>query len=238
MKNYLSTREQISKIISAFAMILVMVAIAYYYLINLTSDLRWVMMCGYLFLAIPATFVLLHGISAKRPDVSLLSIGFVVLGVLGFVAKLFHGVNELTLYSYFYAAAYSISTIFVFSFADKIAFGKRLLSKWWFVVVMLVFGVVPTVLLYTMPDNTASLLIIIRNGAYILVNILAFAVGVLCILKKKELNFSWAYTIYAFLTATAYVFQFFGKVSWYNVFLMLAVVASPYVLMFAVKSKE
>ena len=133
MKNYLSNKNEISRVNMIFAMIQLMVAISSYYLINLTTDKIWVVMCGYLFLASPAIVTLMHGIFAKRGDIVLLSIGFVVLGVLGFVSKLMHGLNLLTPYSYLFAVTYALSTCFVFSFADKVAFGMRMLSKWWFV---------------------------------------------------------------------------------------------------------
>lgn len=238
MKNYLSNRNEISKVNMIFAMIQLMVAISYYYLINLTTDKIWVMMCGYFFLAIPAAITLIHGISAKRGDIVLLSIGFVVLGCVGFVSKLMHGLNMLTPYSYLFAATYSVSACFIFAFADKVTLGERMLSKWWFAVLMIVLSIVPTVLVYVLPENTVSLLMVVRNAVYILIYVVALALGVYGIIAKKEVAFSWAYTVYALFMSTAYIFQIFGSVAWYNTFLMLAVVTAPYVLMTAVKCKE
>ena len=238
MKNFLSNRDEIARINTIFAMIMVMVGIAYYYLINLTTDLIWVTMCGFLFVAIPALFTLFHGAITKRGDIMLLSVGFLLLGVLGFSAKLLHGIGQMTWYSYLYAAAYALSGIFVFALADKVAFGKRLLAKWWFIIIMVVVSIVPTVLLYVLPDNMVSLLILIENIINAVVFLVALALGIYCIVKNKEKAFSWAYTIFAFLTAVAYIFQLFNAVRWYNVFLILAMISVPYVLMYGVKVKE
>ncbi len=238
MKSFLLNKDEIARINTIFAMIMVMVGVAYYYLINLTTELIWVLMCGFLFIAIPSLFTLFHGAVSKRGDIVLLSIEFLLLGVLGFAAKLLHGIGQLTLYSYLYAAAYAFSSFFVFSFADKIAFGKRLLSKWWFILIMLVVSIVPAVLLYVLPDNMVSLFILIKNIVNVVIFLAALAFGILGIVKSKNKAFSWAYASYAFLTAVAYVFQLFTAVRWYNLFLMLALIAVPYVLMYAVKSKE
>lgn len=238
MKNYFSNRNEMAKISTIFAMILAMVAISYYYLINLTTDLKWVMMCGYFFVAIPALFTMIHGIVAKRYGVLLLGVEFILLGIFGFVAKLLHGINSLSLYNYFYTAAYALSTVFVFSFADTAAFGKNLLSKWWFAVIMAVVVIGTSVSVYFVPENMVDIMITVKNAMYILVNALALALGIVCVIKSKNNSFWWAYSIYLLFVVIAYVFQLFYFVKWYNLFLMLAVVSIPYVLMFAIKYKE
>ena len=240
MNNYFSNKNEISRVNVIFAMILIMAGIAYYYLINLASDLRWVMMCGYFFLAIPALFTLVHGVVAKRCNIVLLGAEFLLLGVLGFVGKLLHGLNLLTEYIYFYNAAYAFSAILVFSFADKLFFGKKLIAKWWFALIMVIICVLPSVLVYVMPEETVSALMLVKNIAFIVVNLAAFALGVTLIVKKNNTGFAWAYTIYTFLTCAAYVFQLLGSsnVRWYNLFLMLALVSAPYVMMTAVKCNE
>ena len=123
---------------------------------------------------------------------------------------------------------------------EIIAFGKTMLKKWWFAVVMVVVSVAPTVLLYTLPENSVSILIIIKNAISILLFLVAFAMGVYCIVRKKETSFSYAYTIYSFLIAVAYIFQLIGggAVRWYNLFLMLGMIAIPYVMLYAVQTKE
>lgn len=240
MKNFLSNRDEVSKINTIFAMILVMVGIAYYYLINLTSDLIWVVMCGFAFIAIPAFFTILHGIFTKRKDVTLLALGVLLLGILGFASKLLHGIGQLTWYSYLYATAYALSGIFVFSMADKVAFGKTLLTKWWFIVAMAVLNIVPAILLYVIPENFVSSLIMIENIINILMYLAALGLGVYCIIKKKEPAFSYTYAIYTFLMTVAYICQIIGAgaIRWYNLFLMLGLVAIPYVLIYAVRCKE
>ena len=240
MKKFISNKADISKINAVFAMILVMVGIAYYYLINLTTDLVWVVMCGFLFVAIPALFTLLHGAFAKRGDIVLMSIGFFMLGVLGFVAKLLHGIGQLTWYSYLYAATYALSGVFVYSMIDKVAFNKRMLSKWWFAILMIVVSVVPTVLIYVLPENLINVMLIVRNVVNILMFVVALALGVYCIIKNKGKAFSYAYSIYSGLIAVAYIFQMIGTTSirWYNLFLMLGMIVIPYVLLYAVQCKE
>ncbi len=238
MKNYFSSREETARISTIFAMVLAMVAIAYYYLINLATDLRWVMMCGYFFVAIPAAFTLVHGIVAKRLGVVLLGAEFVLLGILGFVAKLLHGINELTFYNYFYATAYALVTIFAFSFADRVAFGKNFLAKWWVALLAVVVIGGLSLSVFVVPDVMVNTMILARNIAFIVVYALAMALGIVFIVKSKNNSFWWAYAVYAFLSLVAYAFQIFYLVRWYNLFLMLAVVSVPYVLMFAVKCEE
>ena len=240
MKNFISNRDEISKINTVFAMILVMVGIAYYYLINLTTDLIWVVMCGFMFIAIPALFTLLHGAFSKRGDITLLAIGYLLLGVLGFAAKLCHGIGQLTWYSYLYAATYALSGVFVFAMADKVAFGKRLLAKWWFALLMVLVSIVPTALLYVLPENIVSVIIIVENVINILLFATALSLGIYCIVKNKEKAFSYTYAIYAFLMMVAYVFQLIGAtfIRWYNLFLMLGMIAIPFVLLYAVRTKE
>ena len=240
MKSFISNRDDISKINTVFAMILVMVGIAYYYLINLTTDLIWVVMCGFIFVAIPALFTLFHGIFSKRGDITLVAIGYLLLGIFGFAAKLCHGIGQLTWYSYLYSATYALSGVFVFAMADKVAFGKRLLAKWWFALIMVILSVVPAVLLYILPDDMVATFMIIENIINILLFLAALALGVYCIITKKETAFSYTYTIYAFLMTVAYVFQLIGArfIRWYNLFLMLGMIAIPYVLLYAVRCKE
>lgn len=238
MKNFLLDKSEISRINTIFAMIMVMVGISYYYLINLTTDLIWVVMCGYVFMVVPSLFTLMHGVASKRGDIVLLSTEFLILAILGFCAKLLHGVGQLTWYSYLYAAAYALSGVFVFSFIDKVAFGKRMMSKWWFALLMVIISILPAVLLYVLPDNLVSLFILAKNIVNFVLFLVATALGVYCIIKKKCTAFSWAYAVYAFMIFVAYAFQLFNLVRWYNLFLMLGLVAAPYVLLYGVKCKE
>lgn len=238
MKNFISNRDEIARINTIFAMILVMVGIAYYYLINLTTDLIWVVMCGFFFVAVPALFTLLHGTIAKRGDITLLGAEFLLLGVLGFAGKLLHGVGELTMYSYLYAAAYALSGMFAFAVADKVAFGKRLYTKIWFVIIMVLVSVVPTVLLYVLPENMVNSLILIEKIVNAVLFVAIFALGIYCIIKNKEKAFAWAYTSYGFFMAVAYILQLFNLVRWYNLFLMFALISAPYVMLYGVKTKE
>ncbi|MBQ2897560.1 MAG: hypothetical protein IJE46_04460 [Clostridia bacterium] len=238
MKKYLSDRNEIARINTIFAMVLAMVAISYYYLINLATDLKWVMMCGYFFATIPAFFSLLHGMVTKRCDIILLSTEFLILGVLGFVAKILHGLNVLTLYNYFFSAAYALSTVFVFSFADRVAFGKRFLSKWWIAIFLIILPIGATASLYFVPENLVNVVINVKNIIYLVICLFALAVGAFCLIKKRDTYFSWAYSIYVFFTLVAYIFQAFYQVRWYNLFLMFAVVSIPYVITSAVKCKE
>ena len=238
MKSFFSNRNEIAKINTIFAMILVMVGISYYYLINLTTDLVWVTMCGFLFVAIPALFTLVHGAFAKRGDIVLLGTEFLILGVLGFVGKLLQGIGEFTIYSYLSAAAYAFSGAFVFSLADKVAFGKRMFAKIWFIAIMIIVSVVPTVLLYVLPENLVSTLILVEMIVNIIMFVAVLALGVYCIVKNKEKAFAWAYASYGFLMTTAYILQLLGEVRWYNLFLMLALISVPYIMLYGVKVKE
>lgn len=238
MKNYLSNKNEIARIGVIFAMIMALVAISYYYLINLTSDLRWVMMCGYFFVSIPAFFTLVHGAVVKRFDLFLLGLEFVLLGIFGFVAKLLHGIDSLVYYNYFFAAAYALSTTLVFSFADKAAFGKNLFAKWWFAVIMIAVIIGISVSVFVLPEAMVDMLILAKNIVYLFVNVLALALGVTFVIKTKNNSFWWAYSIYALFLVAAYAFQLFFLVKWYNLFLMLSVVSVPYVLMYAVRYEE
>jgi len=238
MKNFISSKDEIARVNTVFAMILVMVGIAYYYLFNLTTELVWVVMCGFAFVAISSLFTLLYGAASKRTNIVFLAVEFLLLGVLGFAAKLLQGIGQFTMYSYLYAAAYALSGVFVFANIDKVAFGKNLLTKWWFVVIMFVLSIVPTVLLYVLPEYLVNLLIIIENVINAVIYLCAFVLGVYCIIKGKNKLFSWTYTVYAFLITIAYVFQLFSAVRWFNLFLMLGLIAVPFILMNGVKTAE
>ena len=169
-----------------------------------------------------------------------MSTEFIVLGALGFVAKFLHGIGQLTWYTYLYSAAYALSGVFVFSMIDKVAFGKRMLAKWWFAAIMIIVSAVPAILLYVLPENLVSVLIVVENVINILVFLAALAIGIYCIVKNKEKVFAYTYSIYALFMTVAYIFQIISAsgIRWYNLFLMLALVVAPYVLLFAVKCEE
>lgn len=208
MKDFFQDKHKMTSFTTIAGLLIIMAGISYYYLQFDSESIRWVLLFSNLFLAVSGIGVLLHGTFTKDIDVLLLGVEFTILGLVSFAAKLFSILNLSTVGTILDLSAVALSTVFLFSVIDRLTFQKRLISKWWFVVIMVVLAVIPTVLSLIF---TQQIYMMITYSAFTLLFAVAFALALINIIKGQHLFFSWSYLCFAVTNLATYILHLFSN---------------------------
>lgn len=209
MKAFLKNEHKVASFCTSIALLTILASVSYYYLHYDSTAISWVQLFSNLFLLLSALVVASFGISHKKNTIFLFALSFACISFLKIAGEIF-SLCQLSVVSLILSkTALAVAMVFLPVAMDQLALGKKLILKPWYLIAVLILGVVPTLapfIIAISPEITEQVKMLYINyvsyGAWSLLCILGIVMGVFYLVRNRRAKenkhelFVWSYIFY------------------------------------------
>lgn len=231
MKNLFKEHQTAITFASVLTVLNVLMAITCYYMQYDSGAISWAYLLGSFFTLVFSVIVIIYN-KGCDVDKMLVGIEFAAWSLLMVGSGILEVISDITSVVrpeyYFSLTALPLSSLLILAYADKLAIGKRIVNKIYYIIPVAALAVIPTVLIFMFYEVTAMFYVYFSAMSVIFITGIVFAVT--AIIKKKAPLFSWSYLFYCLAVTASFVLRlisYFAAIKTYtlltDVIILLAV---------------